>query len=327
MSCFVALQSKQETWSKNHDAHAVLHRPVRLDDRGPGRAIPPLAHWDDYGGTQLFRNAGQGAYVFATTHAQVDADGAPNAYHPDDVGLNCKTGTGFKGLIVRPMVAIRMATGGLPPSFRIRRTKRRATSSLTASSRDSSCRRRRSGTVPGRIWIRPSMSTPRRCLTWSFPAFHQKAGTGTLGDLGYAVNLDNGKTSAFIVAEVGPSDAKLGKCRLPWRRRWAGRTPIRARAPASRTARSPTWCFRKAGPIPRGPDQSTNRRPRPGPAQAVARAWRPSRFAAPTRNSAGPAPVLIPRWPLHLHAQAAQVLDEARMGAADRRGVADLERP
>ena len=98
MSCFVALQSKQETWSKNHDAHAVLHRPVRLDDRGPGRAICPLAHWDDYGGAQLFRNAGQGAYVFATTHAQVDADGAPNAYHPDDVGLNCKTGTGFKGL-------------------------------------------------------------------------------------------------------------------------------------------------------------------------------------------------------------------------------------
>ena len=36
--------------------------------------------------------------MFATTHAQVDADGAPNAYHPDDVGLNCKTGTGFKGL-------------------------------------------------------------------------------------------------------------------------------------------------------------------------------------------------------------------------------------
>ena len=83
----------------------------------------PLAHWDDYGGTQLFRNAGQGAYVFATTHAQVDADGAPNAYHPDDVGLNCKTGTGFRAWIVRPMVAIRMATGGLPPSFRIRRTK------------------------------------------------------------------------------------------------------------------------------------------------------------------------------------------------------------
>ena len=213
----------------------------------------PLAHWDDYGGTQLFRNAGQGAYVFATTHAQVDADGAPNAYHPDDVGLNCKTGTGFKGLDCP-------ANGGYPngdwwPSAIVPdpKNKRRATSSLTASSRDSSCRRRRSGTVPGRIWIRPSMSTPRRCLTWSFRAFHQKAGTGTLGDLGYAVNLDNGKTSAFIVAEVGPSDAKLGKCRLPWRRRWAGRTPIRARAPASRTARSPTWCFRKAGPIPRGP--------------------------------------------------------------------------
>ena len=81
----------------------------------------PLAHWDDYGGATV-PQCRAGAYVFATTHAQVDADGA-NAYHPDDVGLNCKTGTGFRAWIVRPMVAIRMATGGLPPSFRIRRTK------------------------------------------------------------------------------------------------------------------------------------------------------------------------------------------------------------
>ena len=118
-----------------------------------------------------------------------------------------------------------------------------------------------------------------------FPgAFHQKAGTGTLGDLGYAVNLDNGKTSAFIVAEVGPSDAKLGKCRLPWRRRWAGRTPIRARAPASRTARSPTWCFRKAGPIPRGlTNQQIGDRVQDLLKQLPG-AWRPSRLAAPTRN-------------------------------------------
>ena len=141
----------------------------------------PLAHWDDYGGTQLFRNAGQGAYVFATTHAQVDADGAPNAYHPDDVGLNCKTGTGFKGLDCP-------ANGGYPngdwwPSAIVPdpKNKRRATSSLTASSRDSSCRRRRSGTVPGRIWIRPSMSTPRRCLTWSFRGIPSESGHGNAG--------------------------------------------------------------------------------------------------------------------------------------------------
>ena len=129
----------------------------------------PLAHWDDYGGTQLFRNAGQGAYVFATTHAQVDADGAPNAYHPDDVGLNCKTGTGFKGLDCP-------ANGGYPngdwwPSAIVPDPKNKKKGYVQPDGEfkgffvsQTSLR-----TVPGRIWIRPSMSTPRRCLTWSFP--------------------------------------------------------------------------------------------------------------------------------------------------------------
>ena len=231
----------------------------------------PLAHWDDYGGTQLFRNAGQGAYVFATTHAQVDADGAPNAYHPDDVGLNCKTGTGFKGLDCP-------ANGGYPngdwwPSAIVPdpKNKRRATSSLTASSRDSSCRRRRSGRCPvgsgsGQVCQRRGGALPGLS-----GAFHQKAGTGTLGDLGYAVNLDNGKTSAFIVAEVGPSDAKWGNVDCPGA--GAGRAEPQSahgRRQAGRQDRL-RGVSEKPGQSRVAPDQSTNRRPRPGPAQAVAR--------------------------------------------------------
>ena len=125
-------------------------------------------------------------------------------------------------------------------------------------------------TVPGRIWIRPSMSTPRRCLTWSFPAFHQKAGTGTLGDLGYAVNLDNGKTSAFIVAEVGPSDAKL-EMSIALAQALGGQNPNPRTGAGKPDGKIAYVVFPKSRANPAWPDQSTNRRPRPGPAQAVAR--------------------------------------------------------
>jgi hypothetical protein len=40
-------------------------------------------------GTQIFREANNRAYAYETHTAAADADGAPNAYHPDDVGKNC----------------------------------------------------------------------------------------------------------------------------------------------------------------------------------------------------------------------------------------------
>lgn len=54
--------------------------------------------WSKYQGSLLRKHATRPAYIFATDNVGVDADGAPNAYHPDDVGLNCTKGTGFKGL-------------------------------------------------------------------------------------------------------------------------------------------------------------------------------------------------------------------------------------
>ena len=55
------------------------------------------APWTDYQGTKLLRHPGDTAYLYAASEVKVDADGAPNAYHPDDVGQDCRTGT-FKGL-------------------------------------------------------------------------------------------------------------------------------------------------------------------------------------------------------------------------------------
>jgi hypothetical protein len=61
-------------------------------------ATCPFQKWEQYQGTQLLREKPKDAYIFSTNQVKVDADGAPNAYHPDDVGLHCTKGTGFKGL-------------------------------------------------------------------------------------------------------------------------------------------------------------------------------------------------------------------------------------
>jgi hypothetical protein len=45
--------------------------------------------WFDFKGTKIYRNPAHTAYLYATDHSRIDADGAPNAYHPDDIGKNC----------------------------------------------------------------------------------------------------------------------------------------------------------------------------------------------------------------------------------------------
>jgi hypothetical protein len=59
----------------------------------------------------------------------------------------------------------------------------------------------------------PSKYVDSRAIPYFvFPGkFIKMAGTGGLGDFGYAVNRSTGKSSAFIVAETGPSGAELGE--------------------------------------------------------------------------------------------------------------------
>ena len=210
--------------------------------------------------------------MFATTHAQVDADGAPNAYHPDDVGLNCKTGTGFKGLDCP-------ANGGYPngdwwPSAIVPDPKNKKKGYVQPDGEFKGFFVSQTSLRDGaRSDLDPAKYVNAAAVPYLvFPgAFHQKAGTGTLGDLGYAVNLDNGKTSAFIVAEVGPRMRNWGNVDCPGA--GAGRAEPQSahgRRQAGRQDRL-RGVSEKPGQSRVAPDQSTNRRPRPGPAQAVAR--------------------------------------------------------
>ncbi|MDD1139715.1 hypothetical protein M5G22_19320 [Pseudomonas sp. TNT2022 ID233] len=172
----------------------------------------PFKKWDTYQGVSLLKEPGKGAYLFASTEVKVDADGAPNAYHPDDIGLNCKTGTGFKGLDCP-------ANGGYPNSDWWR-------SAIAPDPKNNNkAYVQTKGDFKGFFVSRTSLvdktktdlDTTKYVDSRSVPylvfpgKFYSKAGTGHLGDFGYALNIQSGKASPFIVAEVGPPSAHLGE--------------------------------------------------------------------------------------------------------------------
>jgi hypothetical protein len=169
--------------------------------------------WTTYQKTPLLRHAEIPAYLFSTISVKVDADGAPNAYHPDDVKLHCTKGQGFKGLDCP-------ANGGYPNSSWWRSAilpdpNNNAKPYIQPPSNEFA------GYFVSQTTLQDKNKAPtdptryvdsRTIPFLVFPgSFHKMAGTGGMGDIGYAVNIENGKGSAFIVAEVGPSTAALGE--------------------------------------------------------------------------------------------------------------------
>jgi hypothetical protein len=178
-----------------------------------GAAMCEFTHWIKYQNTSLLKHASTSAYIFQSVKVKVDADGAPNAYHPDDVGLHCVTGNGFKGLDCP-------ANAGYPnhswwnsvlvpdQSDPTRAYVQKASSTFAGYfvSQTTLQDRTKETTDPAKFVDSrtvPYLVFPRK--------FHELAGTGTIGDLGYAVNLQSEKSSPFIVADVGPADAELGE--------------------------------------------------------------------------------------------------------------------
>jgi hypothetical protein len=212
----------------------------------------PFSKWTSYRSSTLLRHT-TGAYVFATAEVKVDADGAPNAYHPDDARLDCRKGSGFKGLdcpgnagypkgdwwnvLVRdPAVRSRpyvQPPGSVFPGFFV---------SMTSL---------RDGTKPATDTT--SYVDARTVPYLVFPgSFSTMKGTGIVGDVGYATNTSNGKRSPFIVAETGPPSALLGEMSIALGSALGGTNPnprTGAGAPKGkivyvvfpRSAASPRW--------------------------------------------------------------------------------------
>ena len=179
-----------------------------------------------YGDSTLLRHPEKDAYVFAIKHVKIDADGAPNAYHPDDIHLNCETGTGFKGLDCP-------ANGGYGTSWwRSALVPDPANDSKpyvqpSPSEFAGYFVSQTSLTDPAKAAIDPARYVDARTVPYLvFPRnFQAMQGTGFIGDIGYAINTSNGKTSPFIVADTGPSKATLGEMSIALAKALGGADP------------------------------------------------------------------------------------------------------
>ncbi|WJH39541.1 glycoside hydrolase family 75 protein [Aliirhizobium terrae] len=189
----------------------------------PTFAAADFVPWIEFKGTQLFRDRAGGAYCYSTAHSRVDADGAPNAYHPDDVGkhcmrdphkgLDCPANAGFPGtnwwrsvLVPDPADESRpyIQPNGPTKGFFVAKTW--LTNGAAANSA--------SNYVD---------STKVPYIVFPGSAFSRMDGTGSKGDLGIAWH-ENGRRTSFVVADQGGgSNARLGEASIAFYERLGGR--------------------------------------------------------------------------------------------------------
>jgi hypothetical protein len=156
-------------------------------------------------GTQILRQKDNLAYAYETSYKAVDADGAPNAYHPKDIGLDYLKNAGYpntswwRSVIVpdknEPSQAYVQPNGQFKGYF-IAMTALRAEGKSkyeTATYVDAT-------------------KVPYVVIPTGFEKLPYAA---EQGDVGLATHIDSGKTTAFIVADAGGGgDAKLGEASI-----------------------------------------------------------------------------------------------------------------
>jgi hypothetical protein len=153
-------------------------------------------------GTQIFRQANNLAYAYETSFKSIDADEAPNAYHPDDPGLDALANAGYphtnwwKSVLVpdppHQSRAYVQPSGPFDGYF----------VSMT-SLRDPNGDKLKPATYVD------STRFPYVVLPTGFTALPHVAHPG---DVGLATHLPTGLTTTFIVTDSGGgSDAKLGE--------------------------------------------------------------------------------------------------------------------
>ena len=183
--------------------------------------------WTKYRGTHLYKHPSIAAYLFQTASVKVDADGAPNAYHPDDVKLHCTKGVGFKGLDCPANAGFPdqnwWPSALVPDPINPKRAYVQPSPSPYAGffvSQSSLVDGSKARTDPARF------VDSRNVPYLVFPGkFNSMPGTGVMGDFGYAVNVATGKASSFIVAEVGPPNAELGEMSIALATALGGTSP------------------------------------------------------------------------------------------------------
>ena len=168
-------------------------------------------NWITYKGVAVRKFAGSSAYFYVTERMAIDADGAPNAYHPNDTGIDALKNAGYpnggwKSILAtdptdssRPYKQTEGAFAGYFVSMTTLKDKTRAT------------------TDPARYVN--ATSVPYLV----FPStFWKLKGTGDFGDLLIAKSIDNNTTSSAIVADAA-GDKPLGEVSIKLAENLSGR--------------------------------------------------------------------------------------------------------
>jgi hypothetical protein len=167
--------------------------------------------WREYQGTKLWRFPNSDGYFYVVNHLKIDADGAPNAYHPEDRGIDALKNAGYPH-------------GGWK-NVLVADPHDHSTPYLQAS-----------GDFAGYYLSMTTLqdprlpdTDPRRYVDASkvpyvvFPAtFYNLQGTGGFGDLALARRIADGRTTPAIVADMGPSHATLGEVSIALAERLGG---------------------------------------------------------------------------------------------------------
>jgi hypothetical protein len=174
-------------------------------------ATCPFVPWTDYNGVQLSKLPDGGAYLYVVDRIAIDADGAPKAYHPKDIGLDKLANAGYpdrgwKDVLVpdpnSPSVPYIQADGGAAGFFVSKTSLEDATKKVTDISRYVDASEVSYVVFPG--------------------SFYSLKGSGSLGDVAVAGEITGGKFEAAIVGDVGPQHDPLGEISIALAERLSG---------------------------------------------------------------------------------------------------------
>ena len=165
-----------------------------------------LSVWFTYQGVKIYRVSSE-AYTYQTGHIALDADGAPDAYGPGDIGLDYNANAGYvpgsdgwENVLVadpdepdQPYVQTSGATAGYFVSM---------TSLIDESAAVAD--------------TDPAKYVDATAIPYIvFPGdFYDESGTGDWGDVAMVRSLSNNQQSAAIIADGGPATDPLGEISL-----------------------------------------------------------------------------------------------------------------
>jgi hypothetical protein len=195
----------------NGDSVRIATQAVPVTVTNTAQATCQFSAWTSYNGVSLRRHS-SGAYIYKTANKNIDADGAPNAYHPADVGKTCSSTGGLLGLDCP-------ANAGYPNGGFWRDVL------VVDPTNSNKPYVQPSGTYAGFFISKTSLQDTNKAVTdiaryvnsttipyVVFPGnFYSLSGTGRMGDIGYVINLSNNKKTHYVAADVGPASAPLGE--------------------------------------------------------------------------------------------------------------------